>query len=99
MFPAARLYGDVATGEQRRHHLHGMAVQRAMQGAVRERESQSERRVTRFGTRWRRISWRMATTYGRWQGHTDVSTTMLYTHVLNRGGLGVRSPADELGGG
>ena len=32
-------------------------------------------------------------------GHTDVSTTMIYTHVLNRGGLGVRSPADRLGGG
>ncbi len=33
-------------------------------------------------------------------GHRDVSTTMLYTHVLNRGGLGVRSPADllDLGG-
>ena len=32
-------------------------------------------------------------------GPTDVSTTMIYTHVLNRGGLGVRSPADRLGGG
>ena len=31
-------------------------------------------------------------------GHTDVSTTMTYTHVLNRGGLGVRSPEDRLGG-
>ena len=31
-------------------------------------------------------------------GRTDVSTTMIYTHVLNRGGLGVRSPADRLGG-
>ena len=30
-------------------------------------------------------------------GHRDVSTTMIYTHVLNRGGLGVRSPADRLG--
>ena len=29
-------------------------------------------------------------------GHTDVRTTMIYTHVLNRGGLGVRSPADSL---
>ena len=29
-------------------------------------------------------------------GHADVSTTMMYTHVLNRGGLGVRSPADRL---
>jgi site-specific recombinase XerD len=29
-------------------------------------------------------------------GHTDVRTTMIYTHVLNRGGLGVRSPADLL---
>lgn len=32
-------------------------------------------------------------------GHKDVSTTMVYTHVLNRGGLGVRRPADRLGGG
>ena len=32
-------------------------------------------------------------------GHTDVSTTMIYTHVLNRGGLGVRGPADRLVGG
>ena len=29
-------------------------------------------------------------------GHTDLRTTMIYTHVLNRGGLGVRSPADSL---
>ena len=32
-------------------------------------------------------------------GHADVSTTMIYTHVLNRGGLGVRRPADRSGGG
>jgi len=32
-------------------------------------------------------------------GHADVSTTMIYTHVLNRGGRGVRSPADQLGPG
>ena len=32
-------------------------------------------------------------------GHSDVSTTMIYTHVLNRGGKGVRSPADFLAGG
>ena len=32
-------------------------------------------------------------------GHTDVRTTMIYTHVLNCGGRGVRSPADGLGGG
>jgi len=32
-------------------------------------------------------------------GHSDVRTTMVYTHVLNRGGLGVRSPADGLLGG
>ena len=32
-------------------------------------------------------------------GHSDVRTTMIYTYVLNRGGLGVRSPADRLLGG
>lgn len=34
-----------------------------------------------------------------WLGHSNVRTTMIYTHVLNRGGLGVQSPADRLLGG
>ena len=99
VFPATSDYTDMVTGEKRRHHLPESVLQRAFKEARLRRAFSSPPVRTPYAIHLLRTYSKMAMTFERVQellGHNDVSTTMIYTHVLNRGGKGVRSPADAL---
>ncbi|TLM64577.1 MAG: integron integrase [Deltaproteobacteria bacterium] len=100
VFPAATRSLDVQDGVWRRHHLDESVVQKAVKAAARQAGL-----VKKIGPHTLRHCFAThlledgydIRTVQELLGHADVKTTMIYTHVLNKGGQGVRSPLDRAG--
>jgi integron integrase len=99
VFPSGRLSVDPRTGKTRRHHIHENGLQKAIKKAA--SQADIAKRVNCHSLRHSFATHLLENGYDirtvqELLGHANVSTTMIYTHVLNRGGKGVQSPLDGL---